>query len=145
MGQVGVWAGSSPRTRGTHHPRAHPTRRNRFIPAHAGNTSANAPMITAASVHPRACGEHATSASSQAHCRGASFGSSPRMRGTQSRRRMRSRKPRFIPAHAGNTVAWNGAENSISVHPRACGEHGIRAGLCNGHGGSSPRMRGTRV
>ena len=51
-------SGSSPRMRGTlqrYRPRFS---LGRFIPAHAGNTTPGACCTAAASVHPRACGEH---------------------------------------------------------------------------------------
>ena len=70
--------GSSPRLRGT------PCRNGlicgnvRFIPAPAGNTPESRPCRHRKTVHPRACGEHAT----RAGCRFTSRGSSPRLRGT---------------------------------------------------------------
>ena len=79
------------------------------------------------------------------------IGSSPRMRGTQAW----EKGGRFIPAHAGNTKRSHARHSSGSVHPRACGEHGItRSSVSFSYrggehvepsaGGSSPRMRGTR-
>ena len=72
-------------------------------------------------------------------------GSSPRLRGTLLPVDREKERLRFIPAPAGNTISapWGGPK--LSVHPRACGEHfdiqapGLRSG------GSSPRLRGTRV
>ena len=72
--------GSSPRLRGT--PRNIHRRRSgkRFIPAPAGNTTTPTEKSGRATVHPRACGEHA-----RAHEGVKDFiGSSPRLRGTLS-------------------------------------------------------------
>ena len=53
-----VWAGSSPRGRGTRLRAPGPTARPRFIPAWAGNTAGGRPAAAAAAVHPRVGGEH---------------------------------------------------------------------------------------
>ena len=50
---------------------------------------------------------------------------------------------RFIPAHAGNTQADDRGAHRRTVHPRACGEHGISRSMDADRHGSSPRMRGT--
>ena len=112
--------GSSPRMRGT--PR-NPNRwhcSGRFIPAHAGNTSWVRMWCSMVVVHPRACGEHQST-----HYKSSTvFGSSPRMRGTQSESDSLIALLRFISANAGNTLGQ-------SITP------------CRSPG-SSPRMRGTR-
>ncbi len=132
--------GSSPRMRGTPLVGAGTLGLERFIPAHAGNTSlwiVNSPLQ---SVHPRACGEHRIDPADPAE----TDGSSPRMRGTLCASRRLFGLNRFIPAHAGNT--WGGAwqDTRRSVHPRACGEHPHCRTIPPWLGGSSPRMRGTR-
>ena len=133
----------------------------RFIPARAGNTAqsivdgtavrGSSPRVRGTcscrryrgsdrTVHPRACGEHA---SSIAHDRG---------------------MIRFIPARAGNTAAGLTAVLrrigssprvrgtllvrcrsilSMPVHPRACGEHSPVLIGDRARAGSSPRVRGT--
>ena len=132
--------GSSPRMRGT--PlnviffKPHP----RFIPAHAGNTGDARCNSEAGTVHPRACGEHSAT-SSKITTR---FGSSPRMRGTRERSRVRHEALRFIPAHAGNTLLIGYAGLPSAVHPRACGEHIFFFSSAIRSSGSSPRMRGTQ-
>ena len=134
-------AGSSPRMRGTHPGGVLHPGHQRFIPAHAGNTVRPTHPRRGCAVHPRACGEHHRSP-----CwRGGSGGSSPRMRGTLKPRDYRQQRCRFIPAHAGNTSRNALSTVANAVHPRACGEH-IQA-ITNVAilGGSSPRMRGTRV
>ncbi len=73
----------------------------RFIPAPAGNT-------------------HSESISKLMN-----IGSSPRLRGTQLRAAGQVREIRFIPAPAGNTPHIPRSNGSGSVHPRACGEHGL--------------------
>ena len=131
--------GSSPRLRGTR-PRAASRRAGgRFIPAPAGNTLAEWRPSRAATVHPRACGEHG-----EFHELGIGrAGSSPRLRGTRAGQARRNNAWRFIPAPAGNTRLFLPWLVSISVHPRACGEHAMRAKSTPLKSGSSPRLRGT--
>ena len=105
--------------RGTLRIRRRPCAENRFIPAHAGNTRARAGRRARCPVHPRACGEHDCGA----WVRGATTGSSPRMRGTLGIHQRSGNKPRFIPAHAGNTGLRSIGRPGLAVHPRACGEH----------------------
>ena len=71
------------------------------------------------------------------------IGSSPRLRGTRSRRRGLWTFSRFIPAPAGNTCAENGHSAQVPVHPRACGEHMMLKRREMMLPGSSPRLRGT--
>ncbi len=132
--------GSSPRMRGTQNWPAIDLFNARFIPAHAGNTFAAAETAMDFSVHPRACGEH------EVHCLLAALrrGSSPRMRGTLMRTSLPSAYLRFIPAHAGNTIAVANGIGGYPVHPRACGEHSCPVSTTISKPGSSPRMRGTR-
>ena len=111
--------GSSPRMRGTLRPSRSGAANIRFIPAHAGNTGQCAAPYDSATVHPRACGEHAASGHAG------------------------KRPNRFIPAHAGNTSITPGIRRGAPVHPRACGEHGGKHAIANKGHGSSPRMRGT--
>ena len=115
---------------------------------------------SSSSVHPRACGEHLTvdliaktGGGSSPRMRGTQpplglteqeAGSSPRMRGTHPCPAVKPGAPRFIPAHAGNTIKRPSPSAAPAVHPRACGEHAsgsLRKKLMRG---SSPRMRGTR-
>ena len=152
--------GSSPRMRGTRitggrsrsvntvHPRACGELtsaragiaiRDRFIPAHAGNSSSMICLSKDTTVHPRACGE--------LHLfwmpRMCGFGSSPRMRGTPGFSFSSFDLIRFIPAHAGNSKSYPGTPRSITVHPRACGELRPSRAPSIRYSGSSPRMRGT--
>ena len=76
-----MYAGSSPRVRGTQLEILLFPFRQRFIPARAGNTLDTTPWHRKWTVHPRACGEHLI----YAHNGGKFDGSSPRVRGTLSR------------------------------------------------------------
>ena len=134
------YLGSSPRTRGTRREKYPPFARLRFIPAHAGNTWDLSAPATAATVHPRARGEHRrTRPRLCLNC-----GSSPRTRGTLRPSKSLEMSPRFIPAHAGNTIAGALARLALTVHPRARGEHIYPQVAERSLNGSSPRTRGTR-
>ena len=91
------------------------------------------------SVHPHACGELISHTFSIC----LSVGSSPRMWGTHMPPHIKRLAHRFIPTHVGNSCAPSVGNNTISVHPHACGELGrvLRVGCV--HRGSSPRMWGT--
>ena len=71
-------------------------------------------------------------------------GSSPRVRGTPRRSRLRGTVCRFIPACAGNAVPSRLPRLAAPVHPRVCGERGNRSNDMKANYGSSPRVRGTR-
>ena len=90
-------------------------------------------------VHPRACGEQGNYITMDAD----KFGSSPRMRGTESLVRIEGDQARFIPAHAGNRLDALYLLAAHEVHPRACGEQTSSRLATTCTGGSSPRMRGT--
>ncbi len=111
----------------------------RFIPAHAGNTTPLSPRSAKTTVHPRACGEHDLAQGGLAR----DGGSSPRMRGTPRLRPACRPSHRFIPAHAGNTGQAKTVLRTYAVHPRACGEHANDTVYNDTDLGSSPRMRGT--
>ena len=152
--------GSSPRTRGTLHEQAALVLRQRFIPAHAGNTPLSTPPRWRPAVHPRARGEHSPETVRRMY----SYGSSPRTRGTPPPLQTLLGLFRFIPAHAGNTGCACLGRAGTAVHPRARGEHlamgptpgpwerfipahagntprSVLAEVCKR--GSSPRTRGT--
>ena len=131
--------GSSPRVRGTHLLSLLVVRGQRFIPARAGNTRANGAQAGGNAVHPRACGEHGIGGRGNLP----GIGSSPRVRGTPSCRRLRHAPTRFIPARAGNTSRRQGPHRLSAVHPRACGEHPLIVNPGHVVSGSSPRVRGT--
>ena len=132
-------SGSSPRVRGTHIRPEITFDLNRFIPACAGNADWGCVMVRIFSVHPRVCGERAHSSLSTPQI----FGSSPRVRGTLSSPSDNYLYRRFIPACAGNALLLTLCSQSIPVHPRVCGERGIRSLNKFRSHGSSPRVRGT--
>ena len=70
-------------------------------------------------------------------------GSSPRVRGTDSRVAIVALRPRFIPARAGNGLLLGLSSNRCKVHPRACGERAYEFFSRSLADGSSPRVRGT--
>ena len=111
--------GSSPRMRGTHTVMRTRLRTGGIIPAHAGNTIWRVRWSILARDHPRACGEH----SSFSHACRMFSGSSPRMRGTHNQQARPQAQAGIIPAHAGNTVTYDGKDEEFRDHPRACGEH----------------------
>ncbi len=131
--------GSSPRTRGTLPVEPIIGARERFIPAHAGNTWGWVRRRPARPVHPRARGEHA----SDEWYTPSYIGSSPRTRGTPMAAEFYGEQKRFIPAHAGNTSNSPLPARAFPVHPRARGEHCAALGMQPAFDGSSPRTRGT--
>ena len=74
----------------------------RFIPACAGNSSANAKPACWTPVHPRVCGELVRGVVEFRE----RVGSSPRVRGTPAGDPIEQSDRRFIPACAGNSP-WN--------------------------------------
>ncbi len=137
----GLVCGSSPRLRGTRRSELIPAMATRFIPAPAGNTCEVIWRPWATPVHPRACGEH----SPRLAILVSTCGSSPRLRGTLQVGEVGLDPGRFIPAPAGNTTTTLAVLCLLAVHPRACGEHWRVQARCVNAGGSSPRLRGTRV
>ena len=113
----------------------------RIIPAHAGNSTCSHARATGSTDHPRACGELEVLAGGAV----GESGSSPRMRGTLVRPSPSASCLRIIPAHAGNSGALRSEWRRWPDHPRACGELDPRRPAREPHGGSSPRMRGTRA
>ena len=112
---------------------------DRFIPAHAGNSTGKTFTTASRAVHPRACGEQAKRRFFVISARG----SSPRMRGTGGQKRNVAPVARFIPAHAGNRSCLVAPSSADAVHPRACGEQPSARAMARRGAGSSPRMRGT--
>ena len=131
--------GSSPRMWGTQQRMVARLSSRRFIPTHVGNTFFSGSAIDEDAVHPHACGEHALNS----HPDGDVIGSSPRMWGTLDSGLYRMAYHRFIPTHVGNTGCLAFSFLVFSVHPHACGEHGISPVQLVQYHGSSPRMWGT--
>ena len=118
-GCIHYFTGSSPRVRGTVCRQKPFARSGRFIPAGAGNGFG-----------------------AGAYC-AFGCGSSPRVRGTVFFYTHVFPRDRFIPAGAGNGTPAVSMRDSIAVHPRGCGERGLRSDSCRWCFGSSPRVRGT--
>ena len=152
--------GSSPRVRGTRPVGARPESGHRFIPACAGNSLVGGIEWSVVSVHPRVCGELASRRTATRW----TLGSSPRVRGTHEHEILLVRRPRFIPACAGNSPPDSASRNesngssprvrgtpertvvdaaATTVHPRVCGELADRVERPHQRVGSSPRVRGT--
>ena len=125
--------------RGTPSGAATPTPKPGIIPAHAGNTDHDRVSAYRMGDHPRACGEHP----SIVHALVKLPGSSPRMRGTLGWLAEEAVRLGIIPAHAGNTSAYDAMYSESRDHPRACGEHKFPDDIARDSWGSSPRMRGT--
>ena len=136
---ISVLSGSSPRVRGTDYVVTHVVKKERFIPARAGNSTPTETRGTVPPVHPRACGEQGALSNHQRP----RFGSPPRVRGTGVDRRPRHDQNRFIPARAGNSPVINAGSKVLTVHPRACGEQEHGRWMPKPADGSSPRVRGT--
>ena len=94
--------GSSPLTRGIRGPKPENVEKARFIPAHAGNTTGSSNGTRRTQVHPRSRGEYQRFVEQIVP----GVGSSPLTRGIQSLTAVCPRFPRFIPAHAGNTIVF---------------------------------------
>ena len=69
--------------------------------------------------------------------------SSPQTRGTRVKSTLGHGLRRFSPAGAGNTRPASHFHESLTVHPRGCGEHFLRPATPVNVCGSSPRVRGT--
>ena len=112
----------------------------RSIPACAGETRGRHYLWRLGQVYPRVCGGNAANLHRTAACSGLS----PRVRGKPRPPARLSRRPRSIPACAGETGAAGGSKAGGGVYPRVCG--GNAAGLtpAAGLGGLSPRVRGKR-
>ena len=136
-----VVPGSSPRMRGKLRGVTRGENGERIIPAHAGQTPPNSPLVVFHPDHPRACGANRL-ISVAAACRD---GSSPRMRGKPGTFKEALDGVRIIPAHAGQTNVGDAAAKSPSDHPRACGANCRCCNMFCTVNGSSPRMRGKRL
>ena len=110
--------GSSPRVRGKPDQRRDPVRRERIIPARAGQTC---PRVRTRTRRP---------------------GSSPRVRGKRVCRSPLEEPYRIIPARAGQTRAWPYCPAKPSDHPSACGANEASDLAEAASDGSSPRVRG---
>ena len=113
-----VPSGSSPLARGTPDYEHIGRRKNRFIPACAGNSNARVVYPYGLLVHPRLRGELHSSTISWVDQRG----SSPLARGTLLLVTYLLNAGRFIPACAGNSISPPAEFFFLTVHPRLRGE-----------------------
>ena len=134
-------AGSSPRGRGTGAAHRSPDRKDRFIPAWAGNSLPSLSLQVPEAVHPRVGGEQMRTSPMTDLL----SGSSPRGRGTVRGDDRVWLRRRFIPAWAGNRTTGQRPLTGPPVHPRVGGEQGSLMRADQDFVGSSPRGRGTVV
>ena len=118
VNESGLYAGSSPLTRGTQFRGLVKSGRRRFIPAYAGNSGNQPHQFPGRTVHPRLRGELLVSCGLPM----LRLGSSPLTRGTLYVSRVVKREIRFIPAYAGNSSQREIASSIKTVHPRLRGE-----------------------
>ena len=116
-------SGSSPRVWGTLEAVLAFHTKLRFIPTRVGNTPCRETCRHNDPVHPHACGEHLPSAQLPEQ----PAGSSPRVWGTLPGASAKNSIGRFIPTRVGNTRLKQESGLFYSVHPHACGEHGLFA------------------
>ena len=135
-----VVPGSSPRMRGKLKHLGDLIDHRWIIPAHAGQTYRYGCGRHRQPDHPRACGANPVRTVPSLWA----SGSSPRMRGKQRAFIENTLKPRIIPAHAGQTLAYYKPLQLPSDHPRACGANSALRPSNILQSGSSPRMRGKR-
>ncbi len=139
-GPPGVREGLSPRVRGNHHVPHAELRRDRPIPACAGEPPVQAPLHIVGRVYPRVCGgtRHFNL------CVPAHYGLSPRVRGNRHWEIPGHTSAGSIPACAGEPCpTWPGPGTS-GVYPRVCGgtDQVTQSGASGL--GLSPRVRGNR-
>ena len=130
--------GSSPLTRGK--PRLDEADFNRggLIPAHAGKTMLEAPVMRLRRAHPRSRGENLPVPSVEV----AVSGSSPLTRGKRGQVSSGTLPQGLIPAHAGKTMTGGSPAVSTPAHPRSRGENAVFLIPLVYTVGSSPLTRG---
>ena len=108
------------------------------IPACAGETVSAGWRRRRGQVYPRVCGgnHHSSCAALPRQ------GLSPRVRGKHRCLRPLSRRPRSIPACAGETQPSTGARKAARVYPRVCGGNRRTSSTTAPDSGLSPRVRG---
>ena len=140
-GEDGLYAGSSPHTRGARPPRPGKTPASGIIPAYAGSTEDVNAFQLGLRDHPRIRGEHFWVWLIWE----ASWGSSPHTRGARAFLGEGDMSGRIIPAYAGSTSPWSAPSSRAPDHPRIRGEHvrvavvGCEAGIIPAYAGSTAR------
>ena len=115
--------------------------RDRFTPAHAGNTPDCRGRHLRIEVHPRSRGEYRISVAACFQ----SSGSPPLTRGIRSFSNPLFQVARFTPAHAGNTSVQLSKLICNQVHPRSRGEYFILLSKFATAEGSPPLTRGIPI
>ena len=115
---IGV-PGSSPRMRGTQIFEGTGSPLLGLIPTYAGNTGFDSGLFGSGWAHPHVCGEHDPAGDEEPIV----LGSSPRMRGTPTRRGFNHTNTGLIPTYAGNTPTRDLTPIPLWAHPHVCGEH----------------------
>ena len=108
------------------------------IPAYAGEPDAQWGSHGCPTVYPRVCGGTSRAIPQIAR----QLGLSPRMRGNRGQCHRRIRRPRSIPAYAGEPAGCACARAAPGVYPRVCGGTVPTLYLAPLPKGLSPRMRG---
>ena len=111
-----------------------------LIPARAGNTGEEAPLLPAERAHPRSRGEHPDPHLKELLRQG----SSPLARGTLKELSLIVGTSGLIPARAGNTFCCAARYRESRAHPRSRGEHQEQLAGAITRAGSSPLARGTQ-
>ena len=136
--RVRLRAGSSPLSRGILDGDVFRAKKDRIIPALAGNTSCGMDKRPPTQDHPRSRGEYRVFLPHGAR----PSGSSPLSRGIHAVVSTLSDASRIIPALAGNTVPPARPSSSAADHPRSRGEYGRSTRAWRSTAGSSPLSRG---
>ena len=133
--------GRSPRVRGSH-PRPDPgNARPGSIPACAGEPSMAGRWSQRMTVDPRVCGGAAVEHSAMTR----PMGRSPRVRGSRKALDVEPSLPGSIPACAGEPSTLRLVKALGWVDPRVCGGADAVVLPGTGHGGRSPRVRGSHA
>ena len=130
--------GSPPRMRGKAVCGIHVVQVDGITPAYAGKSLFDLFEVVVEKDHPRVCGEKRW----QRHCRTASFGSPPRMRGKVKAEHGYNQATRITPAYAGKSAHVLRGLQTVWDHPRVCGEKLHARSMASLFWGSPPRMRG---
>ena len=133
--------GSSPRVRGKVACGHWPADLRWIIPASAGQTIWQVMVFPPVPDHPRECGANKFPFG----VRPSLCGSSPRVRGKLDHLVPPVRRPRIIPASAGQTLRISAPDRSRPDHPRECGANCQSPRITAVANGSSPRVRGKHI
>ena len=111
---------------------------HRFTPTRVGTTFLSGLRPSDRAVHPHACGDHRLRRFRPRRVRG----SPPRVWGPRERLRLESLEHRFTPTRVGTTPAIAATAAAPTVHPHACGDHGLTFTRSDSTSGSPPRVWG---